>query len=228
MKKTFTLFFAALFCVSFVFAGEGGTLIPNPNPIVPNQPVVINYDGTGTNFASWEPKCFIHVWLIPKSGQTFTGNYAPAWATCNSDADYGLIDSKYKMTYSGTAGKYSITIPNLFTFFGVLDADKSKVAQFGVIVRAQFTGSNNQTNDFLLNVTDPNTTGLQNPQSNLQISTQTGKLKVSCNGMAQAQLHTLTGQLVRSTSFTNQFEQALKSGAYILQVNNKTHKVIVP
>jgi len=228
MKKTFTLFFAALMCVSFTFAGEGGTLTPDPNPIIPNQSVTINYDGTGTNFATWQPQCFIHVWLIPKSGQTFTGNYAPAWATCNGDQDYLAIDSKYKMTYSGTAGKYSIIIPNLFAFFGVLDADKSKVAQFGIIVRAQYTGTNNQTNDFLLNVTDPNTTGLKALQSNILVSTQMGKLKVSYNGIAQAQLYTLTGQLVRATSFTNQFEQTLKSGAYILQINNETHKVLVP
>jgi hypothetical protein len=159
MRTIFTLFMALFMASSMAFAGEAGTLTPTPNPIVPNTSVTINYDGTGTNFANWTPRCFIHVWLVPKAGQTFIGNYAPAWTTCNSEGEYDALDAKYKMTHDGTAnsGKYAITIANLYTFFGVLEEDKAKVDKFGIIVRAQYSGGNNQTNDFLLNVTNPST-----------------------------------------------------------------------
>ena len=209
-------------------AYQGGTLTPNPNPIVPNMSVVINYDGTGTNFANWTPQCFIHVWLVPKSGMTFTGNYAPAWIACNGDADYANIDAKYKMTHDGVpnSGKYSITIANLYTYMGVLDEDKSKVDKFGVIVRAQYSGSNNQTNDFLLNVTNP-TTDFNPAEQQLILSSENGKLTAKFTGMANIQLFTMTGQLVRSDVFTNEFTQSVKSGAYILRINGESHKVII-
>jgi len=227
MRKTTILLITLFSITTFAFGNEGGTLTPTPNPIIPNQSVVINYDGTGTNFANWQPECFIHVWLVPKTGQSFTGNYAPAWATCNGESDYALIDSKYKMTYSGVAGKYSITIPNLFTFFSVLDEDKTKVGQFGVIVRAQYSGSNNQTIDFLLNVTDATTTFINQPETNFNISTQPGQINVQFDGLAQVELFTITGQLIRSVSAMNEFTQLVKNGAYLLRINGQTQKVMV-
>lgn len=230
MKKIITLLFVITVVFSFGYAAEGGTLTPNPNPIIPNQSVLISYDGTGTNFASWTPRCFIHVWLVPKTGQTFTGNYAPAWATCNSEGDYDAIDAKYKMTHDGVtnSGKYSITISNLYTFMGVLNEDKTKIDKFGVIVRAQYSGDNNQTQDFLLNVGDA-TTSLSssnfNPSFNL--SSQTGTIKVRFNGNAQVDLFSLTGQLIHSESAVNQFTQAVENGVYLLRINGQTHKVLV-
>lgn len=209
-------------------AAQGGTLTPNPSPIVPNASVTINYDGTGTNFANWTPKCFIHVWLVPKSGMTFTGNYAPAWIACDGDNDYEAIDAKYKMTHDGVpnSGKYSITIANLYTYMGVLDEDKSKVDKFGVIVRAEYPGDGNQTNDFLLAVTDP-TTGLSDIEKNFVLTSDNGKIQAQFDGTADIQLCTLTGQLIRSTVVTNNFTEMVKSGIYIFRINGKAHKVVV-
>jgi hypothetical protein len=228
MRTIFTLFMALFMASSMVFAGEAGTLTPTPNPIVPNASVTINYDGTGTNFANWTPRCFIHVWLVPKAGQTFTGNYAPAWTTCNSDGEYDALDAKYKMTHDGTAnsGKYSITIANLYTFFNVLEEDKAKVDKFGIIVRAQYSGGNNQTNDFLLNVTNPST-GVEKNIYYTTIRTDNNTISASFAGNANIQLFTATGQQICSEHALNQFSMRVKSGIYLMSINGKSTKVVV-
>jgi len=208
-------------------AAEQGTLTPNPNPIAPNQSVTISYDGTGTNFDKWTPQCFIHVWLVPKTGMTFTGNYAPDWAACNGDADYANIDAKYKMTYSGTAGKYTITIPNLCTFFGVLDDDKTKIDKFGVIVRAQYTGENNQTIDFLLPVSEVQTNLDKQVSENPKIQIQNNQLSISMSEPSHIEIFTSDGKKVFSKLMNGIFTETLNNGLYILKINNKAQRVLV-
>lgn len=228
MRTIFTLFVAMVLASSFTYAAEGGTLTPVPNPIVPNASVTINYDGTGTNFANWNPRCFIHVWLVSKTGQTFTGNYAPAWVTCNSEGEYDALDAKYKMTHDGIdkSGKYSITIANLYTFFNVLEEDKAKVDKFGVIVRAQYSGGNNQTTDFLLSVTNPST-DIKNATFESIVKTEKNTISALFGGKALVEVITVTGQKVTSLQAVNQFTANVNSGVYIVRINGKSTKVIV-
>ncbi len=156
MKKITLLVFVFLSSLTLLFANQGGVLTSTPNPIVPNQTVTINYDGTGTNFAAWTPMCYIHAWLNPISGQTFSQSYSTPWVNCAGDAAYAALDAKLKMTHVGAAnsGQYTITIQDLTAFFSVAAGDVSKIATLGVIVKTQWSanGASDQTNDLLLAV----------------------------------------------------------------------------
>ena len=150
MRKFLSLL-VALATVTMAWAAQGGTLTSSKTPIDPTQTVTLTYDGTGTNFANWEPSCFIHAWLVAADGQTLSKSYSTDWASCNGDGDYASLASKLKMTYSGTKGKYTISM-NIKEFFNVADADLPKIGKLGVIVRAQYEGDNNKTNDMFVNV----------------------------------------------------------------------------
>ena len=155
MKRLFSFVVSALFCVS-MFAKEGGTLTCSPAaPIDPTATVTLSYDGTNTNFNNWDPQCFVHAWLVPVDNQTFSQEYGTDWATCNGDENYAALDDKVKMTYV-SRGHYTISM-NIQSFFGVADEDLEKIEKLGIIVRAQYPGDNNQTNDFFLNVAIPGT-----------------------------------------------------------------------
>lgn len=230
MRKITILLFVFISITSNLFGAEGGVLSSTPTTIIPNQSVLISYDGTGTNFANWTPQCFIHVWLVPKSGMTFTGNYAPAWITCNGDADYASIDAKFKMTHNGVAnsGKYSITIPNLYTFFSVQEADKTKIDKLGIIVRAQYSGSNNQTIDFLLPVGDAILANVENPSAeNVKIDVVGKQIQAKLSMKSNIGLYTFDGRVLISQKANDNFSYTANAGVYILKVNNKSYRVLV-
>jgi hypothetical protein len=63
--------------------------------------------------------------------------------------------------------------------------------------------------------------------SNLKISVQSGQLVARFNGIAQVELYSVTGQLIRSARAANQFTQSVNKGAYLLKVNGQTQKVVV-
>ena len=88
MKKVLLSMLALCMSVSMFGAKQGGALTSTPSPIDPSSDAVINYDGTGTNFAAWEPKCHIHAWLVAKDGETFSTDYSTTWATCEGDDPY--------------------------------------------------------------------------------------------------------------------------------------------
>ncbi|MCR5050689.1 MAG: hypothetical protein K6A36_06345 [Paludibacteraceae bacterium] len=155
MKKIFLFVVSALFSLNMV-AKEGGSLTCSPAaPIDPTATITISYDGTNTNFNNWDPQCFIHAWLVPVGNQTFSQAYGTDWVSCDGDADYTALDEKVKMTYV-SRGIYTISI-NIQSFFGVADEDLEKIEKLGIIVRAQYPGDNNQTDDFFLNVAIPGT-----------------------------------------------------------------------
>ena len=135
---------------SMIFAAEGGKLTSSKTPIDPTETVTLTYDGTGTNFANWEPKCFVHAWLNAAEGKTLSKEYTTAWASCNGDGDYAGLDAKVKMTLV-SKGKYTIDI-NIKNFFDVAEADLEKIGKLGIIVRAQYEGDNNKTNNMFINV----------------------------------------------------------------------------
>ena len=150
MRKFLSLL-VALATVTMAWAAQKGTLTSSKTPIDPTETVTLTYDGTGTNFANWEPSCFIHTWLVAADGQTLSKSYSTDWASCNGDGDYASLASKLKMTYSGTKGKYTISM-NIKEFFNVADADLPKIGKLGVIVRAQYEGEDNKTDNMFVNV----------------------------------------------------------------------------
>ena len=139
------MLFAVITAVTMLWAAEGGTLSSSITPIDPTQTVTLTYDGTGTNFANWEPQCFIHTWLVAAEGKTLSKSYTTEWATCNGDEDYAALDSKVKMTRVG-AGQYTISM-NIQSFFDVAEVDLDKIGQIGVMVRAQYDGESNKTKE---------------------------------------------------------------------------------
>ena len=152
MKKTLLFVVTALISVA-VLAKEGGTLSSSQTPINPTETVVLTYDGTGTNFANWEPKCHVHAWLLAKDGETFSKDYGTSWVSCDGDGDYAALPDKVKMTLV-SKGKYTLSM-NIKEFFGVAEADLEKIDKLGIIVRAQYPGENNQTNDMFTKVVLP-------------------------------------------------------------------------
>ena len=61
----------------------------------------------------------------------------------------------------------------------------------------------------------------------LKISTKTGLINASFEGPAQVELYAMNGQLIRSATVENQFNETVKNGAYILRINGETHKIVV-
>lgn len=150
MRKFISLMMVLFTATSVTFALEGGKITPSKASFGPTETVTLTYDGTGTNFANWEPKCFVHAWLVAAEGQTFSKNYGTDWASCNGDADYAALDAKLKMTFV-SKGVYTIDM-NIKDFFDVAEADLAKIGKLGIIVRAQYEGDNNKTEDMFLNV----------------------------------------------------------------------------
>lgn len=148
--KIYILTLLALCMNVSLWAAEGGTLTSNVTPIDPSKDVVLTYDGTDTNFANWDPKCYVHVWCLDAAG---TQLYTTSWSTCKGDDDYNNLDAKLKMTRQ-SRGIYTITL-NIQSFFGVPSNQLGNIAKLGIIVRAQYDGDNNKTNNFLLDVAMP-------------------------------------------------------------------------
>jgi len=231
MRKIMTLFFALILVAFNLKAFEVGILTSNPSPIIPNQSVVISYDGTGTNFANWTPKCYVHIWLNPKSGLTFSKSYATTWNNIIGDAAYEALDSKLKLTHDGVekSGKYSMTINNLYDYFSVEEVDKPIIGELGVIVKTQYVGqseSGNRTDDLKLTVTNPSTE-VTSISDNIEIYTDNKKITVDFFGEASVSLYTLNGQLLKSEVVANHFVHSVNQGIYFLRINGKSHKVIV-
>ena len=87
---------------------------------------------------------------------------------------------------------------------------------------------NNSSANFVASFTKTALTGFsQNLESSLSIFAQNGEIKAIFNGTAQINLYSVTGQLIRSVSATNQFNQSVKSGVYLLRINGQSHKVLV-
>lgn len=160
MRKVFTLFFVVL-CSLSMWADDaanpqGGVLSTSlTQPLDPATDVTLTYDGTGTNFAAWTPKCFIHAWLVGEDGENL-GSYSTEWVACNGDDDYNdNVAANRKMTYAEVAGKYTIDI-NIKSFFEVADEDLPKIARMGVIVCTQYVGgtepNKNKTTDLFADI----------------------------------------------------------------------------
>lgn len=64
-------------------------------------------------------------------------------------------------------------------------------------------------------------------QTTLKISGTNGKISARFEGEAKVQLYSATGQLIRSTNVLNEFSENVKSGVYIIRINDVSHKVIV-
>lgn len=71
------------------------------------------------------------------------------------------------------------------------------------------------------------TTNISKIESSLKISTESGKITANFDGKAQVQLFTSSGQLISSVIVENEFNQALKSGVYLLRIDGQSHKVLV-
>lgn len=82
-----------------------------------------------------------------------------------------------------------------------------------------------------INVAAPGTltSNVENPQAykNFNISTKEGIIYLNFEGEKRVDLFNISGQLIRSSTVSNHFTEAVKSGAYLLRVDGQTQKVIV-
>ena len=159
MKKLITLLLVLFASSSMLIAQQGGSITSEPggDKINPDAAFTLTYDGTGTNFANWEPRSHAHLWLMPKEGEEFAeGHYGTEWinyAGAGGDDAWALVPDKQKMELQST-GIYTITIDDLYEYFGVTEEDKAKIGQLGMIVRAEYDGASNQTIDLFIAVGD--------------------------------------------------------------------------
>ncbi|GAB1415485.1 hypothetical protein MASR2M117_08910 [Paludibacter sp.] len=87
----------------------------------------------------------------------------------------------------------------------------------------------NESDNYVARFTyDSTLTGTSDIQNNYRISTNNGNLKVFLDEIAHIELYTITGQLISSKDYDNVFLQTVQSGIYMLRINGKTHKVVVP
>lgn len=212
-------------------SAQEGTMTSSSNPIISNMETTLYYDGTGTNFANWSPASHIHAWLVPKAGETFSQTYSTTWVACEGNDDYNALDSKLKMTTTGT-GKYSIDM-NIKDFFNVTEEDLEKIAKLGVIVRALYDEGSyqNRTINFLLNVTKPSSTvGLNNKnKANKDICySENNSIIVKTDSKANVTIYSIYGTQVRHSLIENTatFDN-IEGGIYLVKINDKTQKIFV-
>lgn len=70
-------------------------------------------------------------------------------------------------------------------------------------------------------------TKLVSPQEDILIQCDQQQIKVNFEGNAQIKLYSVTGQLLTSKNCENEFTQQVKPGVYLLQLNGKSHKIVV-
>jgi len=70
-------------------------------------------------------------------------------------------------------------------------------------------------------------TGVSKLETSLQLSGANGKVTARFDGSAKVELFNVSGQLMHTATVSNEFTQQVPSGAYLLRINGKTHKVLV-
>ena len=96
-----------------------------------------------------------------------------------------------------------------------------------MIPGGQAVAYNSSTTGYKATFSKSITTGINQPESNFKITTQSGQIKVQADQVSQIELFTITGQLIQSASAVNEFTQSVKNGAYLLHINGQTQKVLV-
>jgi hypothetical protein len=71
-------------------------------------------------------------------------------------------------------------------------------------------------------------TGISSMKEDALILTlKDGNIEARFTGTAQIKLYSVTGQLLTSKNCENEFTQQVKPGVYLLQLNGKSHKIVV-
>ena len=82
--------------------------------------------------------------------------------------------------------------------------------------------------NFIASFTITSTTEISKSfESSLKISTQSGKIEANFAGFSLVELYSTTGQLINKVNVNGQYSKEVKSGAYLLRINGKTHKIVV-
>lgn len=118
MKKLFLVALASSASLWAMAAGERqGTIVSDPSPAISNKPVTVTIttDDLGSDV-------YTHTWAVVGSEDKPVSD----WAS-------GLSNPKLKMT--GSAGKYSITISDIQSFYGLTDAEMESCTKLGFIAR---------------------------------------------------------------------------------------------
>ena len=134
------------------------------------------------------------------------------------DSNVGTTSSKWKST-AGTNvfTGYSLTNGTTYTlkvWFNATDGT------------ATVWDSNNSAN-YVASFSYNLSTDMNTPQSSVSIFAESGLINAKFDGTANVELYTFNGQLINKVSVENQFNQKVNSGAYLLRINGKTHKLIV-
>jgi hypothetical protein len=86
---------------------------------------------------------------------------------------------------------------------------------------------NNGGADYVANFNVDFGTAVNSTHSDLKIFSNDARITVKLNGQANIQLHSITGQLLKSVRVNNEFSEAVSPGIYFLRINGKSHKVLV-
>ncbi|MDR1683588.1 MAG: hypothetical protein LBS25_09445, partial [Candidatus Symbiothrix sp.] len=78
-----------------------------------------------------------------------------------------------------------------------------------------------------VNTVDCTIVGIATVESTDIVITGNNEIRASFEGLAQIELYSISGQLIRSITVENGFSQKVQKGAYLLRIDGKLHKLIV-
>ena len=241
MKKITTLFVVLLLAGSNVFANTGwysDYILLNINNggqgyywIGDNTNFGTQFDGTnlGTVNTFVLTGCDMKYWsdTQDRTGGSFSYEIMSADGNTQIVAPVETIWNQTSMGGNDYNGTTTISVN--------LKLGLSASTTYKVIVWAKSWGSgqgdsylSNNSANYVATFTTGLGTGVnEKEQPDLSISTKSGSVTARFDGIAQVDLFSINGQLIRSAKVENQFTQALSRGAYLLRVNGQTHKVLV-
>lgn len=160
MKKIYALTMV-LFCMSFVhtFAAENKcSYVTNPNPVIENKPVTIEFHAGQSNFNNWEPEVFMYIGVQLNNGDKW--QYVPAsWDDISNydsnPAKAGKVKMElYEKKETGGQNKWKKEIPDLYSYFGIIRSPQTIITEIQVVFRSKYSGDNNQSIDYFIPVSE--------------------------------------------------------------------------
>ena len=198
----------------------------SPSSLILNGGAGNAWAGSGDYYNTTSFKMYYRVYL--------SSGIAGSWASI--DLDYGAYYLGNNCTFDKSNANIDLmalaTVPgtNIYTIEVVIS--KNQLYTGGswnsMIPGGQSVGYSASTAGYIATFSKSIATDINHQlQSNFKISTQSGQINVQFDGIAQVELYTITGQLIRSALSNNQFTQSVKKGIYLIRINGQTHKVLI-
>jgi hypothetical protein len=174
---------------------------------------------------------------LPASLGSFTNNFTllgqvQIWSK-NSSSPATLYYSIDGGSFTAITLPYKQDVDNNSQFEGSASVDLSSLSPGNHSVSMYFqwgslydsNGGGNYNTSFTYS---PVATGVDQVKTGAAVSVANKTIVAGFDGQANIQLLTVSGQIIENTVATDSFRKTVAGGAYILKVNGKSYKVMVP